>query len=114
MEDHKGNVITHVHADHIVDRGPLMLFAPFEIKQAGTGAIPIFGPGERGRATPLSARATSTPELTNPTNPGAGIEATFAGLVHAYAAHIHDRRMDFLTLRPYECVKRQNTQRQSS
>lgn len=110
MADLKGIFITHMHSDHIVDLGSLMLFAPFEIKQAGAGAIQIFGPGDRGRATPLSARATSTPELTNPTNPGAGIEATFAGLVHAYAADINDRVMDSLTLGPYDYFTPQNIQ----
>lgn len=102
MADLKGIFITHMHSDHIVDLGSLMLFAPFEIKQAGRGPIPVLGPGNRSRVTPLSPRATSTPEPVNPSQPGAGIEATFAGLVNAYSADINDRVMDSLTLGPYD------------
>lgn len=102
MADLKGIFITHMHSDHIVDLGSLMLFAPFEIKQAGRGPIPVYGPGNRGRVTPLSPRATSKPEPVNPGQPGAGIEATFAGLVNAYSADINDRVMDSLTKGPYD------------
>lgn len=102
LADLKGIFITHMHSDHIVDLGSLMLFAPFEIKQAGRGPIPLYGPGNRGRVTPLSPRATSRPEPVNPEQPGAGIEATFAGLVNAYSADINDRVMDSLTQGPYD------------
>lgn len=110
MANLKGIFITHMHSDHIVDLGSLMLFAPFEMKQATGAPIPLYGPGNRGRVTPLSPRATKTPEPVNPQQPGAGIEATFAGLVNAYSADINDRVMDSLTKGPYEHFAPQDIQ----
>lgn len=110
MADLKGIFITHMHSDHIVDLGSLMLFAPFEIKQAGRGPIPLYGPANRSRVTPLSPRATTTPQPVNPDQPGAGIEATFAGLVNAYSADINDRVMDSLTKGPYDYFAPQDIQ----
>src|SRR5699024_6520799 len=91
MVDLKGIFITHMHSDHIVDLASLMLFAPFEIKDSQKPPIPIFGPGSRGRITPMSPRAQSTPEPVNPNEPGGGIESTFAGLVSAFSAAFKDR-----------------------
>src|SRR5699024_1987130 len=102
LSDLKGIFITHMHSDHIVDLGSLMLFAPFEIKQAGHGPIPIYGPASRGNLPPLSARATTRPEPVNAQNPGPGIESVFANLVNAYSADFNDRIMDSLTRSPYE------------
>ncbi|NLZ98634.1 MAG: MBL fold metallo-hydrolase [Micrococcus sp.] len=102
MVDLKGIFITHMHSDHIVDLASLMLFAPFEIKDSQKPPIPIFGPGSRGRITPMSPRAQSTPEPVNPNDPGAGIESTFAGLVSAFSADFNDRMRDSLTPGPYD------------
>lgn len=102
LADLKGVFITHMHSDHIVDLASLVLFAPYEIQGRLTIPIPIFGPGNRERATPLSPHATRPREPVHPANPGAGIQAAFAGVVQAFSADINDRIMDALTLGPYE------------
>src|SRR5699024_10693051 len=98
----KGIFITHMHSDHIVDLASLMLFAPFEIKDSQKPPIPIYGPGSRGRITPMSHRSETAPEPVNPDDPCAGIEATFAGLVSAFSADFNDRMRDSLTPGPYD------------
>lgn len=108
IADLKGVFITHMHSDHVVDLASLVLFAPYEIKGSLTAPIPIFGPGDRERITPLSLHATRQPTPVHPANPGAGIEAAFAGVIEAFSADINDRIMDALTPGPYEHFAPQN------
>lgn len=108
MVDLRGVFVTHMHSDHTVDLASLMLFAPFEIKQAHKKPIPLLGPGDRGQITPLSVRATNRPEPVNPAAPGGGIESLFSGLTFAYAADLNDRIMDSLTPGPYDQFAPQN------
>ncbi|WP_156761323.1 MBL fold metallo-hydrolase [Microbacterium karelineae] len=100
MLDLGGIFVTHMHSDHLVDLPSLLLFGAFELKGKTGGPIPIVGPGDRGRLTPLSPRATSIPEAVAPERPTPGVSGLVDGLLAAYATDINDRIFDSLAKSP--------------
>lgn len=110
LENLKGIFITHMHSDHVVDLASLILFAPYEKAAHNSAPIPLIGPGDRPRLTPLSPHATSKPKPVTPEAPGAGVESAFDKLVAAYSADINDRIMDSLTLGPHDHFTPENIQ----
>lgn len=100
MVDLGGIFLTHMHSDHLVDLPSLVLFGAFELKSKVGGPIPIVGPGDRGRLTPLSPRATSSPEVVAPQRPTPGVAGLMDGLLAAYATDINDRIFDSLAKSP--------------
>lgn len=102
MADLGGIFITHMHSDHTVDLPSLLLFGAFELKNSNRGAIPIVGPGDRGKLPPLSPRATSTPSPIAPERPTPGISGLVSGILSAYATDCNDRIFDSLAKSPQE------------
>lgn len=100
MDQVRGLFITHMHSDHTVDLASMILFGQFERKNPSLEPIPVYGPGQRGKLPPLSARAESRPEVVAPANPGPGIQQLFETLSAAYATDINDRIFDSLTRPP--------------
>lgn len=100
MTDLGGIFITHMHSDHTVDLPSLLLFGAFELKNSPRGAIPIVGPGDRGKLPPLSPRATTTPIPIAPDRPTPGVEGLVSGILSAYATDCNDRIFDSLAVSP--------------
>lgn len=95
-------LITHLHSDHTVDLPALLLFGGFELAGVERDPIPIVGPGDRGRLTPVSSRAVTQPVPVSGHQPTPGIAGLVGGLVDAYAADLNDRIMDSLVRGPDE------------
>ncbi|MGO2110653.1 MAG: MBL fold metallo-hydrolase [Pseudoclavibacter sp.] len=95
-----GIFVTHLHSDHVVDLPSLILFGLFERKSRTLPTIPIVGPGDRGKLTPLSPRATAVPEPVAPQRPTPGVAGMLDGLLAAYATDINDRIFDSLARSP--------------
>ncbi|GGA64387.1 hypothetical protein GCM10011490_13790 [Pseudoclavibacter endophyticus] len=95
-----GIFVTHLHSDHVVDLPSLILFGLFEMKSRALPAIALVGPGDRGKLTPLSPRATSVPEPVAPQRPTPGVDGLLDGLLAAYATDINDRIFDSLASDP--------------
>lgn len=102
MADLCGIFLTHMHSDHLVDLPSVMLFGAFELKNRVSGPIPIVGPGDRGRMTPLSPQALRTPSPIAPERPTPGVAGLVEGLMAAYATDINDRVFDSLARSPRE------------
>lgn len=100
MSNLGGIFITHMHSDHTVDLPSLLLFGAFELKNSPRGAIPIVGPGDRGKLPPLSPRATSQPIPVAPHRPTPGVEGLVSGILTAYATDCNDRIFDSLATSP--------------
>lgn len=92
--------ITHLHSDHIVDLGALMLFGIIRMPQVPTHHIPIVGPGPRGMMPLPSPRMSQVLAAESPADPTPGIAGTFEGLMRAYATDINDRHLDAMRSRP--------------
>lgn len=91
--------LTHLHSDHVVDLPSLLLFGAFEFK-GRQGAVPIIGPGDRGRLTPLSPRAATTPRAVAADSPTPGTVGLVRGLIAAFATDVNDRIFDSLAPSP--------------
>lgn len=102
MKDLGGIFVTHMHSDHVVDLPSLLLFGAFELKNSPRGSIPIIGPGDRGRLTPLSPRATTAPTPISPARPTPGVAGLVDGLLAAYATDCNDRVFDSLAKSPLD------------
>lgn len=100
MTDLGGIFLTHMHSDHLVDLPGILLFGAFELKNRAGAPIPIVGPGDRGRLTPLSPQARSVPEPVAPERPTPGAAGLVAGLLAAFATDINDRIFDSLAKSP--------------
>lgn len=95
-----GIFLTHLHSDHVVDLPGIILFGAFELKSRTGGPIPIVGPGDRGRLTPLSPQATTVPQAVAPERPTPGVAGLVDGLIAAYATDVNDRIFDSLARSP--------------
>ncbi|WP_221585319.1 MBL fold metallo-hydrolase [Microbacterium sp. G2-8] len=102
MLDLGGVFLTHMHSDHLVDLPSILLFGAFELKNRIDGAIPILGPGDRGRLTPLSSQATAVPRPVAPERPTPGVGGLVKGLLAAYATDVNDRMFDSLARSPLD------------
>ncbi|WP_232531898.1 MBL fold metallo-hydrolase [Microbacterium halophytorum] len=100
MPDLGGIFLTHMHSDHLVDLPSIVLFGAFELKNRMSGPIAVVGPGDRGRLTPLSPQAASTPRAVAPERPTPGVMGLFDGLFAAFATDINDRIFDSLARSP--------------
>lgn len=100
MTDLRGVFITHLHSDHVVDLSALLLFGAFELKDSAPEAIPVIGPGDRGKLPPLSSRALRAPEPIAPDHPTPGVRGLLEGLLAAYATDGNDRIFDSLAKSP--------------
>lgn len=100
MADLRGVFVTHLHSDHVVDLPALLLFGAFELKDSVPEAIPVIGPGDRGKLPPLSSRAMRTPEPIAPAQPTPGVRGLIDGLLAAYATDANDRIFDSLAKSP--------------
>ncbi|MFC6355982.1 MBL fold metallo-hydrolase [Luethyella okanaganae] len=94
--------ITHLHSDHIVDLGALMVFGIMRMPSSPTHRIPIVGPGPRGMLPPASVRATGGIEPVFPENPTPGICDSVELLLRGFATDINDRRFDSLRPTPLD------------
>ncbi len=97
-----GVFLTHLHSDHVVDLPGILLFGAFELKSRTGGPIPIVGPGDRGRLTPLSPEATAVPRAVSPERPTPGVAGLVDGLIAAYATDVNDRIFDSLARSPHD------------
>ncbi|RCS60909.1 MBL fold metallo-hydrolase [Microbacterium sp. JB110] len=95
-----GIFLTHMHSDHLVDLPGIVLFGAFELKSRSAGSIPIVGPGDRGRLTPLSPQASWRPDPVAPERPTPGVAGLLDGLLAAFATDINDRIFDSLAKSP--------------
>lgn len=96
----RGIFITHLHSDHIVDLGSLVLFGIWALSNQPERRIPIVGPGDRSELPPLSPRAASSPDVVAPHKPTPGVKGLFDGLMNAYATDLNDRIFDTLRSSP--------------
>lgn len=94
-----GIFLTHLHSDHVVDLPGLVLFNAFE-RRGATARIPVVGPGDRGRPTPLSPQATTTPVPVAAHRPTPGVAGMLEGLYAAFATDLNDRIFDSLVRSP--------------
>ena len=106
----RGVFITHLHSDHVVDLGALMIFGIMRMPIPTTHEIPILGPGPRGILPPLSPRATREYEAVFSDNPTPGIEGTVDGLLRGFATDINDRLLDSLKPTPLDWFKPRDIQ----
>lgn len=99
MEQVRAAFITHLHSDHVADLAPLLLLGPWAL---GTpdDPIPLFGPANRGRLTPLSPLIGEEPAIVAPESPTPGLSETVAALERAFATDLNDRSRDTLKPRP--------------
>ena len=100
MADLGGIFLTHLHSDHVVDLPGIVLFGAFELKSRTGGPIPVVGPGDRGKLTPLAPQATARPEPVAPARPTPGVAGLMDGILAAYATDINDRIFDSLAQSP--------------
>lgn len=100
MADLGGIFLTHLHSDHVVDLAGIVLFGAFELKSRTGGPIPIIGPGDRGKLTPLAPQARARPEPVAPERPTPGVAGLMDGILAAYATDINDRIFDSLAKSP--------------
>lgn len=96
----RGVFITHLHSDHVVDLGALMVFGIMRMPTTPTHRIPVFGPGPRGCLPPLSHRAAFPVEPDFPEEPTPGIRGTMDHLLRGFATDINDRKLDSLKATP--------------
>ena len=106
----RGIFITHLHSDHVIDLGALMVFGIMRMPSVVTHHIPVVGPGPRGMLPPVSPRATSRVEPEFPDNPTPGIRDTVAHLLQGYATDINDRKFDSLKATPSDWFAAQEIQ----
>lgn len=107
MADLRGVFVTHLHSDHVVDLPALLLFGAFELKDAAPEAIPVVGPGDRGKLPPLSPRAVRAPAPIAPERPTPGVRGLVDGLLAAYATDANDRIFDSLAKSPADQFRAQ-------
>lgn len=101
--------ITHLHSDHVVDLGSLVLFGMMGLPLAPRRRIPIIGPGDRGMLPEVSPRARANPpQPVFPDNPVPGTADLFRTLMRAYATDLNDRVLDSLRPSPFEYFEAQD------
>jgi len=98
----RGVFITHLHSDHIVDLGALMVFGIMRMPPRATRQIPVLGPGPRGMLPPVSPRATGPVQPVFPENPTPGTRDTVDHLLRGFATDINDRKLDSLKATPLD------------
>jgi ribonuclease BN (tRNA processing enzyme) len=98
----RGIFITHLHSDHVVDLGALMVFGIMRMPATATHRIPVIGPGPRGMLPPISPRATGPVEPVFPHNPTPGTRGTVESLLQGFATDINDRKFDSLKATPLD------------
>ena len=98
----RGVFITHLHSDHVIDLGALMVFGPMRMPAVATHRIPIYGPGPRGVLPPVSQRADGPLEPVFPENPTPGIRGTVEHLLRGFATDLNDRKFDSLKATPLD------------
>lgn len=98
----RGIFITHLHSDHIVDLGALMVFGIMRMPPVPTHRVPILGPGPRGMLPRVSPRATGPVEPVFPENPTPGIRDTVDSLLRGFATDVNDRKLDSLKATPVD------------
>lgn len=64
--------LTHLHSDHVIDLGSLLMYDPGARTRASK-PMHVVGPGPRNALPPL-APGVAEPPLANPENPGPGTE----------------------------------------
>lgn len=97
-----GVFITHLHSDHVVDLGSLMIFGIMRMPVHATHRIPIVGPGPRGVLPIPSRHATRPLSPVFPDDPTPGIGGTVDHLLRAFATDINDRKYDALRSTPLD------------
>ncbi|MFV0406247.1 MAG: MBL fold metallo-hydrolase [Propioniciclava sp.] len=106
----RGIFITHLHSDHIVDLGALMIFSIMRMPVTATHRIPIIGPGPRGVLPQVSPRSTRPVAPDFPEDPTPGIGGTVDYLMRAFATDLNDRKLDSLKSTPLDWFHPQEIQ----
>ncbi|GAA1469192.1 MBL fold metallo-hydrolase [Microbacterium thalassium] len=106
----RGVFITHLHSDHIVDLGALMVFGIMRMPIPPTHRIPVVGPGPRGVLPRLSPRASGALKPVFPENPTPGMIDTVDLLLRGFATDINDRLLDSLKPTPLDWFSPQEIQ----
>lgn len=102
LQDLGAGFVTHLHSDHVTDLANLLLFGMYAFDEHPGAAIPIYGPGDRGKLPPVNPFATSRPEPLFPDDPTPGIEGLVSKLLAGYATDLNERVLDSLRVPPSE------------
>ncbi|MFC8600437.1 MBL fold metallo-hydrolase [Isoptericola sp. NPDC057191] len=102
LRDLRGVFLTHLHSDHTVDLGSLLVFGLYELGGRLGDPVPVVGPGDRGMLPPVSPRATVPPRPVAPDHPTPGTAAMVDALVRAHATDLNDRVLDSLKPSPLD------------
>ncbi len=105
FESLRGVLLTHLHSDHVVDLPGVMMFGQTAMERYPDTPLPIYGPGDRGALPPISAGATSAPELPNPQHPTPGTAEMVDLLIQAFGTDYTDRIRDSLKPNPKDVFR---------
>lgn len=98
----RGVFLTHLHSDHVIDLGNLVLQGLYGFPDGHTPSVRVLGPGDRGTPPPTSVHAAGPVSPVFPEEPTPGTARTFELLMRAHATDINDRVLDSLRTPPSE------------
>lgn len=87
-----GIFITHLHSDHTIDLNNVLVTGIYNGLQS-VSAIPVWGPGNRGKLPPLFGKGPA-PTVINPANPTPGTTEMTDFIVQMFATDLNDRLFD--------------------
>ncbi|MDR7304347.1 MBL fold metallo-hydrolase [Haloactinomyces albus] len=99
LDDLRAVFLTHLHSDHIVDYGNLLVHGWVNKLSSPENPVDIHGPGPRGELPPVAGDAPAPP-LVSPDNPEPGTVGTTERIFTAFAPDINDRMRDTLAPDP--------------